>query len=1250
MDTQESQNQYRLTPWNNDTGKKRKESDLATSSCKTFIKNELSGKTECADITSFDFTKSSSYAKGSLGSIGEAMGDLKDQGNEGTLLRTIVDMMDFANGDQTKGIMLFIMMAFTCIFVITLSAFYIPDIVPDTYSQSQYNASLSFQMPMLISMFTFFYGIFLIRRMSMTWKDSRDWWDMEVKQILRRRQETDDQTMSGAFGINNLILNNDDDGKGDDLSTWYGYFMSGLRAMKVFFKNSSFRMANNIIGDLFCFYMGSWVTTNCAENNAGNNDTAMTGGGKRGRKGQQQQRGGSSKEYTRDRQVNQVEFNNETFSSMMMGMFYVSSALAASLFVTMGIFYNMIPLGATLVVYAFVPLSFLISMFWTGIAPWWILCWFFLLLLVLLLCVVALYNSSSSAVGAISDINSPGFWKTNNKNVSMAGSGTWVTFLFLVFFLPLFFWYLQFVIAFLLKCIQIADGKYKEVTWVSTFFCILNSLPLFFIMLCMVFIMFPILAHSSASSSDNLSYIAFFIFGFFCFVCYFTIEEEPGRSRSEVFFDLCADMRWMIILSAYMFFLSMFFVARTLPPLLLLLPNPNFTYSYVLFPLMMIALGYLFYKGFTDDSYMRNRYNHKRFYNLIRIRFVLLYFWFLVLLFLFYYNRPRLPCYMQAMWANVFNTSGGQNEFAAMMAIGVMGLICTTCFIINPNTDITEEEPEKRSGDGSVSVKKSKQPVNLSFQFYVGFTIWLLLTLLMVEMLTKNPFSSKSSSYSFSSNKGSIQNNSSSQTSAQNEKQNTMMYYGFMCTYVVLSLMWMIMFFIPALFKATDGGEGQTGVDFYSRFRIFAIFGFGIAICITFFVWVFRVQQESKLSMFINIMMILVILALVGQYMMSAEVTNTNKWLRFAFACLAFIPCMFTLAFGYLFELLGLGAKPSQTRTNLYKTLLGLVLASIAVFVIKQHLSIDGHVSPYNSNGDDSMLLINQPEPLNAQHSLSNFQFLTKQMSAFVDGSNNADNVAPSYHYGLTFWLFCDGNYGETNSYDSILSFGGYPTIQYNASENTLEILAISDNSSSSSSSSSSSTSTYSSSSSSSTKILYVQENVPLQKWNFYAINFDAGNVDIFINGTLVQSTQEVIPLEMAVTNPFLIVGCANNCTSNTSMCNLAFYNSPLTYQNVRSIYDSLSKTNPPAADKYNKDKIVNLSKSSNVKVNTSTNSKLMQRIEDSSLNFYCNFDLGQPWMQNTQQDLSGNPDLTNVANLSERWYFGEHGDVYFGL
>ena len=158
-------------------------------------------------------------------------------------------------------------------------------------------------------------------------------------------------------------------------------------------------------------------------------------------------------------------------------------------------------------------------------------------------------------------------------------------------------------------------------------------------------------------------------------------------------------------------------------------------------------------------------------------------------------------------------------------------------------------------------------------------------------------------------------------------------------------------------------------------------------------------------------------------------------------------------------------------------------------------------------------------------------------------------------NYGVSCWVYIHPVPDNTNEAyvenTSLVNFGGVPNILFNAQKGTLSF-AVDVNDVGGA------------------KKIFIFPNednmreikVLYSRWNHVFVNFTDGNMDIFMNGVLVTSAAEVIPLN----NPKSIhIGSYPGIYGEA--CSLVYYKKPLLAENIRIIYESLKNFNPPTSN-----------------------------------------------------------------------------------
>jgi hypothetical protein len=90
-------------------------------------------------------------------------------------------------------------------------------------------------------------------------------------------------------------------------------------------------------------------------------------------------------------------------------------------------------------------------------------------------------------------------------------------------------------------------------------------------------------------------------------------------------------------------------------------------------------------------------------------------------------------------------------------------------------------------------------------------------------------------------------------------------------------------------------------------------------------------------------------------------------------------------------------------------------------------------------------------------------------------------------------------------------------------------------------------------------RIIYKNNNIPLQKWNNIIINYNGGILDIFLNGELVKSEAGVVPY---YTLDNFTIGEINGIKGG--ICNVVYFRKALTRSNIYYLYNLSKKKSPP--------------------------------------------------------------------------------------
>lgn len=327
---------------------------------------------------------------------------------------------------------------------------------------------------------------------------------------------------------------------------------------------------------------------------------------------------------------------------------------------------------------------------------------------------------------------------------------------------------------------------------------------------------------------------------------------------------------------------------------------------------------------------------------------------------------------------------------------------------------------------------------------------------------------------------------------------------------------------------------------------LLALFGVIISSLIIFWI-VYNIQNlsgnSSILSLILNLLIVIIVLGLIYKTInVKTPVGNDKKNAFFSliFNTFFYIPCLFSTTFDSIGKFI-VGEYNSTTAGSL------IMLISAIVLLISYFLT----PSVFNKiNLQGGQQLVNNPVYTDSQYSLGSYEQL--------NGSDTFD-----YQYGISFWVFIDAAPPNTNpsysKYTSLLNFGDKPNVLYNGKTNTLMIITqqkdlnkITENK-------------LTDFDDNGNRIIYKNENMLLQKWNNFIINYNGGILDIFLNGELVKSVVGVVPYYKLEN---LTIGEDNGIKGG--ICNVVYFRKQLSASNIYYLYNMVKNRSPPILNESN--------------------------------------------------------------------------------
>lgn len=356
---------------------------------------------------------------------------------------------------------------------------------------------------------------------------------------------------------------------------------------------------------------------------------------------------------------------------------------------------------------------------------------------------------------------------------------------------------------------------------------------------------------------------------------------------------------------------------------------------------------------------------------------------------------------------------------------------------------------------------------------------------------------------------------------------------------LIVCILWVIILGANLFDQSIDKSASVSNVNLYKS-GLLAVLGLVISGLLIYWI-TYNIESlsgnSSIRSFVLNILLVTLILGLIYKTFhvkLPSGNTKKNAFFQLIISTLLYIPCIFS----GIFDWFGKIAVGQYNSTNAGSFM--MLIASIILVIV--YLKTPSVLNLVGSQGGNQ--LVNKPIYTDTEYTLGSYQDL--------NGSDTFD-----YQYALSFWLFLDAAPPNLNpnytTFTSLLNFGNKPNILYNPSKNTLmitmqqkdlknvtnnKLIDFDDNGN---------------------RIIYLNTNVLLQKWNNIIINYNGGTMDIFLNGELVKSSIEVVPY---YTYDNLIVGTNDGIKGGIS--NLIYFRHALNSSNIYLLYNTVKNRNPP--------------------------------------------------------------------------------------
>ena len=362
---------------------------------------------------------------------------------------------------------------------------------------------------------------------------------------------------------------------------------------------------------------------------------------------------------------------------------------------------------------------------------------------------------------------------------------------------------------------------------------------------------------------------------------------------------------------------------------------------------------------------------------------------------------------------------------------------------------------------------------------------------------------------------------------------------------LVISIIWVTLLGVN-LFSGSSNLAQESATVSYLKKGLLGVFGLVISALLIYWL-TYNIGSlsgnSSTISFILNILLVVIVLGLIYKTMnvnLPTGNAKKNAFFSLVLNTLFYIPCLVSGGFDWLGKMTSGQYNASEAGSFM------MLIVSICLLIA--YFKMPALFNSFSSQGGQQ--LVNKPVYTDTEYNLGSYQQL--------NGGDKFD-----YQYAISCWVFIDAAAPNTNpnytKFTSLLNFGNKPNILYNSSKNTLmitmqqkdlkdvtksKLIDFDDNGN---------------------RIIYVNKNMLLQKWNNVIINYNGGTMDIFLNGELVKSSVEVVPY---YTLDNLLIG--ENEGIKGGICNVIYFRNALTSSNIYYLYNTVKNSTPPVLNDSN--------------------------------------------------------------------------------
>jgi hypothetical protein len=289
--------------------------------------------------------------------------------------------------------------------------------------------------------------------------------------------------------------------------------------------------------------------------------------------------------------------------------------------------------------------------------------------------------------------------------------------------------------------------------------------------------------------------------------------------------------------------------------------------------------------------------------------------------------------------------------------------------------------------------------------------------------------------------------------------------------------------------------------------------------------------------------------------------------LKLLWLCIIYVPCLILDAIVGGRNMIGSTTRPIWIIL-IVETILLIMLFGLPYLI--------------NKAGVSKSQIILAPVPLMNQHDT---KLTTESSEIFIfhntamnrsDADNDA-NCPPEekkrYSYSISGWFWLNDTITKKDKDMVIFDFAGVPTITYNPSTTNFKVSCNAVGTDGTVYDGNAKKIVYQSIDKDIVNTseykefvmsneLQIIKQIPLQKWNYFVINYDGKTMDVFLNDELIGKSGFIIP---NITVERITSGESTNRSGlSGNICNVVFNKQPMTSEQIRWTYNALKTLEPP--------------------------------------------------------------------------------------